>query len=173
MIAFHMKRVKFFHFHPFKGAIMKPLFLFAILLLLSSCQAGKAGRLHLNSDVTASFEKCTVLPDYNYFYTGPQAQPDVILAVKKSYTFEKGLWKAIELDKKQLCDWMYIIDPAYRNIRDRYDGYNILSAEGKDVGLWYSREDRATIKEQDGKLIIYTPIDRRPPSHPFRNDMFY
>jgi len=149
---------------------MRPLFLFAIILLLSSCQAGKSGHLRINNDVTATFEKCTVLPGYDYYYSGSDVQPEAILAVKTSYTFEKGLWKAIKLDKKQLCDWMYMIDPTYRNVRNRYDGYNILSAEGKDIGLWYSREKRATIKElEDGKLVIYTPIDRQSSSRPFRN----
>jgi hypothetical protein len=147
---------------------MRPLFLLAAILVLSSCQSGKSGYLQLNKDITASFEACTVLPDYNYYYSGPDAQPEAILAVKKSYTFEKGLWKAIALDKKQLCDWMYMIDPDYRNVRDEYDGYTILSAEGKNVGLWYSREDRTTIKEDNGKLIIYTPVDRQNSSNPFR-----
>jgi hypothetical protein len=172
MITFTEKCVKILHFllyFLFSGAAMKPLLLLAILLLLSSCQAGKSGRLHLNRDVAASIESCTVLPDHDYYYSGPDAQPNAILAVKKSYPFKKGLWNAIALDKKQLCDWMFMIDPSHRRGRYQYDGYTIYSAEGVDVGLWYSREDHAVIKEENGELVIYTPMDRTNPARRSRS----
>ncbi len=143
---------------------MKLLLLFAVLLLLSSCQAGKSGHLQLNNDVTASIESCTVLPDHDYYYSGPDAQPNTILAIKQSYPFTKGLWNAISLDKKQLCDWMDMIDPSYHRVRYQYDGYTVYSAEGINVGLWYSREDHAVIKEKDGELVIYTPVNRIGPA---------
>ncbi len=143
---------------------MKPLLLLAIILLLSSCQAGKSGHLRLNKDIAVSIESCTVLPDHNYYYSGPDAQPNTILAVKKSYTFKKGLWNAIALDKKQLCDWMDMIDPSYHRVRYQYDGYTVYTAEGVDVGLWYSREDHTVIKEEAGELVIYTPVNRTDPA---------
>ena len=143
---------------------MKPLLLLAILLLLSSCQAGKSGYLRLNKDVATSIESCTVLPDHDYYYSGPDAQPSAILAVKKSYAFKKGLWKAIALDKKQLCDWVDMIDPSYYRVRYQYDGYTVYSTEGVDVGLWYSREDHTVIKEENGELVIYTPLNRTDPT---------
>ncbi len=175
MVTFTKKRVKILHFRLFllrNGAAMKTLPLFAVLLLLTSCQTEKPGSLRLNHDITASFEACTILPGYDYYYSGPEAQPDVILAVKKEYTFEKGLWKAIALDQKQLCDWMRVIDPDIRGGRSQYDGYAIYSGEGKEVGLWYSRNwaDWTTIKEEDGKLIIFTPRDRRRKLSPFGGD---
>ncbi|MCF8055258.1 MAG: hypothetical protein K9K37_01300 [Desulfocapsa sp.] len=142
---------------------MKLTILLSALFLLSSCQAGKFGYLRLNKDVTANFESCVVLPDYNYFYNGPDAQPNAILAVKKSYTFKKGLWKEIALDKKQLCDWMRMIEPDLQRAKYSYDGYTVYNAEAVDVGLWYSREDHATIKEENGELVIYTPINRVQP----------
>ena len=139
---------------------MKTLLLLALPLLLSSCLPGKTGNLRLNKEITSTFENCVVLPGYDYYYNGPEAQPDVILAVKKEFTFEKGLWKAIALDQKQLCDWMRIIDPDMRGVRHQYDGYVIYSAEGKELGLWYAKEwaDWTTIKEENGKVIIYTPM---------------
>jgi len=151
------------------GEPMKTLLLLASILLLSSCQIGKTGNLRLNKEITSSFESCTVLPEYDYYYNGPEAQPDVILAVKKEYTFEKGLWKAIALDQKQLCDWMRIIDPDIRGVRNQYDGYVIYSGEGKELGLWYARKwaDWTTIKEENGKVIIYTPMSPQSYRRPF------
>lgn len=154
---------------------MKILFLIPVLLLLSSCQIGKTGSMRLDNDVTAKFEACTILPGYDFYYIGPDAQPDVILAVKKEYTFTKGLWKAIALDQKKLCDWMRVIDPDSRGGRSEYDGYVIFSATGKDVGLWYARNwaDWTTIKEDNGTLIIYTPISPNSKMRPFKHDRDY
>ena len=150
------------------GAVMKKtIFLIGVLFLLPGCM-GQSGRLHLNRDVALTLEACTVLPGYDYYYNGPDAQPNTILGVKKSYTFKKGLWKAVALDKDQLCDWMTMIDPLTRKARHRYDGYTIFSAEGDEVGIWYSREDHTVVKEENGELIIYTPIDRvQPNNHRF------
>ncbi len=175
MVTFTKKRVKILHFRLFLlfyGVIMKILPLLGVLLLLTSCQTGQTGTLRLNNDITAMFEACTILPGYDYYYNGPEAQPDVILAVKKEYAFEKGLWKAIALDQKQLCDWMRVIDPDLRGGRSEYDGYAIYTADRKDVGFWYSRKwaDLTTIKEENGKLINYTPRDRRRRVSPFGDD---
>lgn len=148
---------------------MKTLLLLAVILLLSSCQIGKTGNLKLNKEITSKFESCIVLPEYDYYYNGPEAQPNVILAVKKEFTFEKGLWKAIALDQKQLCDWMRIIDPDLRGVRNQYNGYVIYSAEGKELGLWYSIEwaDWTTIKEENGTVTIYTPMAPQRSQRPF------
>jgi len=148
---------------------MKTFLLLALILLLSACQIGKTGHLKRNNEITSNFEACTVLPGYDYYYNGPEAQPDVILAVKKEYTFDKGLWKTIALDQKQLCDWMRIIDPELRGIRNQYDGYVIYSSDGKELGLWYSRTwaDWTTIKEENGKVIIYTPMSPNSLQSPF------
>ncbi len=139
------------------------LFLLSIVLFsLTSCQTGKTGHLKIDRAVSADFASCTVYPQYNYYYSGPNAQPNAILAVKKEYNFEQGLWKPIDLTREQLCDWIRIIDPEYRQVRNgySYDGYMIFSADKKELGLWYSRENHAVIKEQADKLIIYTPSDR-------------
>jgi len=154
---------------------MKPFILVSLLFLLSSCVGGSYGRLQLNRDVSASFESCTVLPDYNYYYSGPMAMPNAILAIKKDQNFKKGLWNSVPVDKKQLCDWMYIIDPTHRRVRFQYDGYTLYAPSGGAVGLWYSREDRAVIKEENGVLVVYTPPNQANPSQRtrFGGDSFY
>ncbi len=173
-----MKGVKILPFLLFflsQGVNMKTLFLIPLLLLLSSCQVGKTGRMKLDNDITATFEACTIVPGYDYYYIGPDAQPDVILAVKKEYTITKGLWKATALDQQKLCDWIRTIDPDTRGGRSEYDGYVISSAAGKDVGLWYARNwaDWTTIKEDNGTLIIYTPISPNSKLRPFKHDRDY
>ena len=153
-------RVKSIHF-CYPELPMKYFLLLLSLCLLSSCQTGKTGTLTVNKQLSSAFENCEVLPGYTYYYSGPVAQPDVILAVKKEYNFEQGLWQPAQISQKMLCDWMAVIDPEYRNARYRYDAYTIYSADRKELGIWYSTENHAVIKEQPDKLIIYTPNIRQ------------
>lgn len=139
----------------------KMFFLFLLLTVLgtgiSACSTGTYGRLDFTLSVNDIFESGKILPDYNYFYIGPDAEPVAIIAIEKKYQLTTSLWKKIDLTTEQLAAWMERIDNKFR-VKNKYDGAIILDQNGVQVGLWYSRLDWTTIQRGEGNQVtIFTP----------------
>ncbi len=134
------------------------LFLFAILFL-SGC-AGTShdrGNLVRAPEVSSNFEHGRILPDHTYYFSGPEAEPDAIIGIHNSYTFDRGYWKTANISEEKMAGWNRIIANQYRG-RTRYSGYRITTPDGKPAGIWYGKYSFTVIKfPQPGTIVIYTP----------------
>ena len=132
-------------------------FLSMASLLLFSCATGPHGRFDFQIAIDDLFESGQILENHTYYYIGPDAQPDAIMAIDNKYTLAPSLWKKPEITSSQLLAWAQRIDNKYR-IKTRYRGAIILDENGNRLGVWYSRLDWTTIKRGEGNtVIIYTP----------------
>lgn len=133
---------------------------FSILLLattLWSCASGIYGNFEPNGELTDAFYNYEVLPEYNYYYTGPEASPIAILGVRKEYTLISELWQPFSPTHEQLGN-------IIARMNDYYDfpdfgpyGAYIISPTGERVAIWYSRIDYTTVRIEDHRIEIYTP----------------
>lgn len=111
-----------------------------------------------DAGVNAAFEAAVVLPDYDYYYSGPEAQPLAIIGIRSSYRFEQGFWKPVALSEGQLREWVWMIDTATRSTRIHYYGAKILGPDGAEIGIWYSFLDWVVAEvTPDGLVVLYTP----------------
>jgi hypothetical protein len=151
---------------------MKSLHIIPLLLLtafiFTGCAASKTnGTLSHSGEITRIFESATIVPDHTYYYTGPQDLPDAIIGIDNSYTLQqsdKNFWVKVDISEKMLRDWNIIIDNE-RRTRSIYYGYAILTPDGRQVGIWYSRYRYTVIKFPAVDIVvIYTPeLSRRSP----------
>jgi hypothetical protein len=135
-------------------------FLVTVLLLALSAQACAISQVTFrrNSEVNAAFEAGRVLPEYQYYYSGPDAEPLAIVGIRREHRFEQGLWKGVALSEAQLRDWVWMIDTATRSTRLRYYGAQILAPDGREIGIWYSFLDWVTAEvTPKGLVILHTP----------------
>lgn len=136
-----------------------PLLIATIFLFTGCARTGNFGTLQLDDEIRDAFETAAVAPDHTYYYTGPQAQPDAIMAIDKQYKLanKKNYWIRVNISEKMLRDWNMIIQNEFM-IKYPYRGARILTPAGKRVGLWYSRHKHTTVKfPAPGEVIIYTP----------------
>lgn len=111
-----------------------------------------------DSRIHHTFESGTVLPGYDYYYSGPEAQPLAVLGIRRGLQFEPGLWKRVELTEKGLRDWLWVIRNETRPPRDRYYGAKILAPDGSEVGVWFSFLDWVVAEvTPQGQVIVHTP----------------
>lgn len=148
--------------------------LFGAILLLTGCAAiGSPPLLQRSLEVNRIIESATILPGHRYYYAGPEAKPDVIIAIDRKYTFQKSVhWHEVTPTEKLLQSWNRIIDNYYR-IRDRYYGAWIMTPDGGKAGIWYSQHENTVIKyPAPDQVIIYRPdssfIDERHRPWDFR-----
>ena len=85
----------------FTGMIVSAAFLAGLL----GC-SGTYGRLVVNSDIKALFERNEVLPDHRYYYSGPVSEPRVIVGIHKDYTLQSDYWHPVDLTPELLEHWL-------------------------------------------------------------------
>lgn len=138
------------------------LLLFLAVLFVTGCaRFEQFGNLTRSDEVKEIFESATVLPDYTYYYSGPEARPDAIMALKNTFTLanEENLWIKVDITKKMLEDWNLVIRNEYR-IKAPYYGFRILTPDGREAGVWYSKYEYTVIKTPEpDSIIIYTPVE--------------
>jgi hypothetical protein len=147
--------------------LLTGLALLYLVLALEGCAGSKIyGKNQLSEEVKKSFKAFQVLPDHNYYYSGSKVEPDAILAVHQSYVLTSDdLWTKTAPDSKQLKFWVEtkqgsIANPAY--------GYAILTPDGKQIGIIYTRWDPGPVEMGEGNQVsIYLPSkDRDKRSRP-------
>lgn len=144
-----------------------------IALLMTGCASIKNnGKISSSADVGKAFQTATVVPGHTYYYTGPEAQPTVIIGINESYSLlnAKNFWIQVDNPKKALEDWNLTRNSSYE-IKYRNRGANILTPDGEKVGIWYSRYTHTSVKFPDAKtVVIYTPdLTTNDPLDPKRN----
>lgn len=140
--------------------------LLAILLSMPGC-SGNYGRIAKDQEVNQSFLNAEALPDYNYYYTGPEGIPSAILSIRKDYELVGDMWR--KLNPSALGNKVENINFYYRG-RSRVHyypyGHRVVFCDGETIGGWYSIWDWTAVEcMEDKKVNVYPP----PLGEPFRN----
>ena len=153
----------------FVGRMVVTIFLMSCLTGLSGC-SGTYGRLAINSDVKALFERHEVLPDHRYFHSGLAPHPQAIIGLHKDYALQSDYWNPVELTPKKLKRWLSFQDP-YTYYYPGNNGLDILDAQGRKIGIWFGlKDDRdwaVVTMIDDNTVTITLPIPHRNVLRPY------
>jgi len=147
----------------------------ALLLpvMLSGCSLlGKTfhsyGTIQPNGDVTAAFEHYEIKSELNYYISGAESEPNVIIGIDKRYTLVSDLWKLRTLKPgipqgiPEKGTLRYYVDGMNRKA-SRFtmilQGFDIIDNQGNDIGDWYSILIAPTWVRmlEDNKIAIVPP----------------
>lgn len=116
------------------------------------------GKMVRTLEVDRLIESATVLPGHTYFFAGPEAEPDAIIAIESSFTLQSKYWIRVEEVAGQLKMWNRLLENDTRIVYG-YEGFKILTPEGKQAGIWYSKFDYSVVRFPDpSSLILYAPL---------------
>jgi hypothetical protein len=114
------------------------------------------------TDIWHSYE---ILPNYNYYYSGPKSQPNYIIGIDDKYQFTSKLWKPVDLTPEMLKNWFNYTRPRVGYSLDRYGAF-IIGPNGERLGLWYSvknwRQVGSASLNENNQVSVTAPA--RPPS---------
>ncbi len=146
------------------------LILLALAVLLSNCTATaiqNAGTIRESGDITRKYRSLTIDPAYNYFYSGPELNPNAIMGIDNKLTVQSKFWHQVDLDKEQLEYWVkwgdrQSSDEGFsRRYLGRFMGAYILDDQGQVVGDWYSKKDWGMFEFPGNNVIIPHPPKNR------------
>jgi len=147
------------------------IFLLSAALLASGCAATTSksplGGIEESRDVTSQYRSLTINPVYNYYYSGPEVQPDVIMGIDKNYQVVSKFWHPVDLTKEKLEHWVIWgdresdFDGFSTRYMGRYTGAYIVDPAGKVIGDWYSKKDWGIFEFPEENVVVPHPPRNR------------
>ncbi|MCX7816344.1 MAG: hypothetical protein N2317_02375 [Syntrophales bacterium] len=130
-----------------------------IVFFLSGCTSGRYGDIIPDEKVDRDFSAYVMDADYNYYYSGPDVYPNVIIGVKKGLVLAPDLWKPLRGDQKQFREVIQDMQSKAREYGESVFGSVIRDHQGRTVGVWYSILRAITFCEIKGDktIVVYPP----------------
>jgi hypothetical protein len=131
------------------------LTIIAIGFILWRFMGGAYGSLRLNREVGEGFENFQVQDNMNYYISGPDAYPNVIMGVDKTWTLCSDLWKKKALTPASMKELVLCMHEKNMPLH----GFEIVDQNGRKIGHWFSVLDvHIMIKVLgENKIVVSTP----------------
>ena len=144
------------------------IFLVVILSALTGCAttAGKkSSGITASREATAIWHSYEILPNYHYYYSGPDTQPNYIIGIDDRYKLMSEFWKPVDLTPEMLKNWLNYFRPRVGYSQDPYGAF-ITDSAGERIGLWYSVRDWRTVGSaslnENNQVSVTAPGQRLP-----------
>jgi hypothetical protein len=126
-----------------KAAIVSMLLLVVVQISLiahPAAAAKKPSGVSSSQAATDIWHSYQILPNYKYYYSGPDSQPNYIIGIDDRYRLTSKLWKPVDLTPEKLEDWINYVRPRV-GYSPRLYGADITDKDDQRIGLWYSVRD--------------------------------
>jgi hypothetical protein len=122
--------------------IVSVLFLAVMLTMQTGCTTtGRKGSGVVTSrEATDIWHSYEILPNYHYYYSGPDSQPNYIIGIDDRYKLVTEFWKPVDLTPDMLKNWFNYYRPRVGYSQSPYGAF-ITGPDGERIGLWYSVRD--------------------------------
>jgi len=117
--------------------------LVVIHITLAACATTdpkKGSGVVTSDEATKIWHSYEILPNYNYYYSGPDSRPNYIIGIDNKYRLNSKLWQPVDLTPEMLKNWFNYVRPRVGYDPQSYGAF-ILGPNGERVGLWYSVRD--------------------------------
>lgn len=135
-----------------------------IVLMLEGCANSflkNYGKITPDINAAKAFETYQINPNYNYYISGSDIYPHVIIGLDKAYKLEPNLWKHVDMTPQKLRELVLDMQDKVRSLNFRLSlhGFALVDDRGKRIGIWYSILSATTsLKMKDDQtVIIITP----------------
>jgi len=145
---------------------LRPADLIGVLIVVCLCgclpyQDTGFGTITTSRDAGILFESLTVLPDYQYYYSGSDAKPDAIIGIRNGYLLATRYWKPVRLTPDRLDSWIDSM-AEHRGYTLGINGGIILDSVGEKIGIWYSPFDRTRVRMVGKSTVsVFPPIEEQ------------
>ena len=119
------------------------------------------GKITPDRNAERAFETYQINPNYNYYISGSDVYPRVIIGLDKTYKLEPDLWKHVDMTPQKLRE--FVINMRTKVSTMNYTiflhGFALFDDNGKQIGIWYSILTATTSlkMKDDHTVIIITP----------------
>ncbi len=139
---------------------------FTLIMLLclgaTACTAmfRSYGRFIPSTEVTKELEGYMVNPDFRYYISGPDMNPNALMGLDRTYRIDpETLWREVNMSPPKMRE---IVEGMKTKVSVRpmvLYGFTLTDNNGRPIGLWYSILEARTFlrMNEDGTVRIDTP----------------
>ncbi len=130
-----------------------------LLFTLTGCITIPPASYSYDQQVDRQFETPpTLLKKHTYYYIGTSTEPDAIIAIDNQFRMESQVWSKVDITQDLLDKWAFWIDTYLGWWNCPYRGVRLLSPDGTQIGVGYSRWTFSVIKSPEpGTVVVYPP----------------
>ena len=153
-----------------KKADKKYSLLLLSVMILFGCAAvtHDFGTFRPDQSVEKNFEDFRLDPAMNYYFSGSDVYPSVIMGLNKQYQLENDLWRPLAPDPRLFKELITSMQARAWDFGKIQRGFVMQSPDGQAIGVWYSPLGLQMRLKMgaDGKVVVYTPD---PNSYPYNS----
>jgi hypothetical protein len=126
-----------------KPTLLAVLLFVVIQSTLTGCAATagkKSPGVVTSREATEIWHSYEILPNYHYYTSGPDTQPNYIIGIDDRYKLMSEFWKPVDLTPQMLKNWFNYVRPRVGYSQDPFGAF-ITDSKGDRIGLWYSVRD--------------------------------
>ena len=137
--------------------------LVALCLVLTACTGQifrNYGRIDPNRKVTDAFERYEVNPDFRYYISGADLNPNALLGLHRGYRLDpETLWREVKMTPERMKGIVEGMRTKAFEFHQHQYGFEITDNGGRPIGVWYSILEARTFVQvkEDGIVRIDTP----------------
>jgi len=135
-----------------------------LIVFFASRSGENFGMLRPSADATADFQSSRMVPDHDYWFSGPESYPIAIIGVEKRFRFDSaGHWVKINGEEalKRLVTGMQ--SKALQMNRNP-SGFEMVDQRGERIGEWYSAPGIQAVIKRTGidSVEVWPPSAEKP-----------
>ena len=139
---------------------------YLILILCLSTVAcaslfGNYGRFTPSEEVTKELEGYQVNPDFRYYISGPDLNPNALMGLDRKYRLDPStLWReVVDMSPPKLQKIVEGMKTKVSELQTTLHGFVLSDNNGRPIGVWYSILKARTFlrMNDDGTVRIDTP----------------
>ncbi len=143
-----------------KAVILVVVALFIGVIVFFVSRSGENfGMLRPSADATADFQSYRMVPDHDYWFSGPESCPVAIIGVERRFRFDSaGRWVRVngEDAMKRLVTGM---QSKSLQMNRNLSGFEMVDQRGERIGAWYSAPGIQAVIKRTGidSVEIFPP----------------
>ena len=139
---------------------------FCLILILCLCTVACSasfqnyGRISPNEEVTRAFEAYHVNPEFRYYVSGADLNPNALMGLHRNYRLDPStLWREVAMSTARMKEIVEGMKTKASQHGMFQHGSDLTDKDGKKVGVWYSLLTARTFlrTNDDGTVRIDTP----------------
>ena len=148
-----------------KAVILVVVALFIGVIVFFVSRSGENfGMLRPSADATTDFQSSRMVPDHDYWFSGPESYPIAVIGVEKRFRFDSaGRWVRVNGEEalKRLVTGM---QSRALQMNRNLSGFEIVDQRGERIGAWYSAPGIQAVIKRTGidSVEIFPPSAEKP-----------
>ncbi len=121
---------------------------------------GHYGRFIPSEEVAKELEGYQVNPDYRYYISGPDMNPNALMGLDRKYHLDPAtLWREVDMSPPRMQEIVEGMKTKASELETVLSGFTLTDYNGRTIGVWYSLMKARTFlrMNDDGTVRIDTP----------------